>query len=154
MFSPLLFSIYTNEFTSHHKIFKYTDYTTILGFINKSDETPLPRCVLSCTLVQQQLPLTQCFKNNGNSCRPQDEDKHIFDQPINLMDSFKFLCNYISNTLKWNINTNHIKKAQQRLYYLRQLKKYHLLVALVHFYKAIIESILTSSLTQCVYMMV
>ncbi len=32
---------------------------------------------------------------------------------------------YISNTLKWAINTDHItKKAHQRLFFLRQLKKF------------------------------
>ncbi|KAK3528920.1 hypothetical protein QTP70_012859 [Hemibagrus guttatus] len=40
------------------------------------------------------------------------------------------------------------KKAQQRMYFLRQLKKFLLPVKmLVNFYTAIIESILTSSIT-------
>ena len=55
----------------------------------------------------------------------------------------------ISQDLKWEPNTDTIiKKAQQRMYFLRQLKKFSLpKTMMVHFYAAIIESILTSSIT-------
>ncbi|KAK3515427.1 hypothetical protein QTP70_019918, partial [Hemibagrus guttatus] len=51
--------------------------------------------------------------------------------------------------LKWEQNIRSLtKKAQQRMYFLRQLKKFLLPVKmLVNFYTAIIESILTSSIT-------
>ena len=56
---------------------------------------------------------------------------------------------FISNTLKWKTNTDHItKKAHQRLFFLRQLKKFKVKQSLLlQFYTAIIESILTSSVT-------
>ncbi|KAK3568507.1 hypothetical protein QTP86_008603 [Hemibagrus guttatus] len=55
----------------------------------------------------------------------------------------------ITKELKWEQNIRSLtKKAQQRMYFLQQLKKFLLPVKmLVNFYTAIIESILTSSIT-------
>ncbi|KAK3548381.1 hypothetical protein QTP70_012138 [Hemibagrus guttatus] len=55
----------------------------------------------------------------------------------------------ITKDLKWEQNIRSLtKKAQQRMYFLRQLKKFLLPVKmLVNFYTAIIESVLTSSIT-------
>ncbi|KAK3557065.1 hypothetical protein QTP70_024451, partial [Hemibagrus guttatus] len=55
----------------------------------------------------------------------------------------------ITKELKWAQNISSLtKKAQQRMYFLRQLKKFLLPVKmLVNFYTAIIESVLTSSIT-------
>ena len=49
----------------------------------------------------------------------------ISKQQAKLVDSFKFLGTTIANTLKWGINAEPIaKKAQQRMFFLRQLKKF------------------------------
>ncbi|KAK3548221.1 hypothetical protein QTP70_005156 [Hemibagrus guttatus] len=55
----------------------------------------------------------------------------------------------ITKELKWEQNIRSLtKKAQQRMYFLRQLNKFLLPVKmLVNFYTAIIESVLTSSIT-------
>ncbi|KAK3534944.1 hypothetical protein QTP70_002030 [Hemibagrus guttatus] len=55
----------------------------------------------------------------------------------------------ITKELKWEQNiSSFTKKAQQRMYFLRQLKKFLLPVKmLVNFYTAIIESVLISSIT-------
>ncbi|KAK3532636.1 hypothetical protein QTP86_027367 [Hemibagrus guttatus] len=55
----------------------------------------------------------------------------------------------ITKELKWEQNIRSLtKKAQQRMYFLRQLKTFLLPVKmLVNFYTAIIESVLTSSIT-------
>lgn len=73
----------------------------------------------------------------------------ISGESISTTDSFKFLGTHISNNLKWKTNSDHIyKKANQRVFFLRQLKKFrvrkHLLI---RFYTAIIQSMLTSSIT-------
>lgn len=73
----------------------------------------------------------------------------ISGEPISTTDSFKFLGTHISNNLKWKINSDHIyKKANQRLFFLLQLKRFsvrkHLLIRC---YTAIIQSMLTSSIT-------
>ncbi len=59
---------------------------------------------------------------------------------------FRFLGTTISQDLKWD--SHIVKKAQQRLYFLRQLKKFNLPQELLkQFYSAIIESVLCTSIT-------
>jgi hypothetical protein len=70
---------------------------------------------------------------------------------IERVDCFKFLGTIISSDLAWENNTDAVvKKAQQRLFFLRQLKKFGLRrEILVQFYRSAIESILTFSI--CVW---
>uniref|UniRef100_A0AAQ4RSH4 Alkylated DNA repair protein AlkB homologue 8 N-terminal domain-containing protein n=1 Tax=Gasterosteus aculeatus aculeatus TaxID=481459 RepID=A0AAQ4RSH4_GASAC len=74
---------------------------------------------------------------------------HLCDSPVTFVDSFRFLGSIITQDLKWELNISSItKKAQQRLFFLRQLEKFNLpKTMMVHFYTAIIESILCSSIT-------
>ncbi|KAK3570533.1 hypothetical protein QTP86_022068 [Hemibagrus guttatus] len=73
----------------------------------------------------------------------------LCDSLVTSAESFRFLGTTITKELKWEQNIRSLtKKAQQRIYFLRQLKKFLLPVKmLVNFYTAIIESILTSSIT-------
>uniref|UniRef100_A0AAQ4QMI9 Alkylated DNA repair protein AlkB homologue 8 N-terminal domain-containing protein n=1 Tax=Gasterosteus aculeatus aculeatus TaxID=481459 RepID=A0AAQ4QMI9_GASAC len=73
----------------------------------------------------------------------------LCDSPVTTVDSFRFLGSIITQDLKWELNISSITmKAQQRLFFLRQLKKFNLpKTMMVHFYTAIIESILCSSIT-------
>ncbi len=71
------------------------------------------------------------------------------ESTVAAVESFRFLGSTISQDLKWD---NHIasitKKAQQRLYFLRQLRKFNLPQELLkQFYSAIIETVLCSSIT-------
>ena len=70
---------------------------------------------------------------------------------IERVDCFKCLGTIISSDLAWENNTDAVvKKAQQRLFFLRQLKKFGLRrEILVQFYRSAIESILTFSV--CVW---
>ena len=70
-------------------------------------------------------------------------------QEVEQVESFKFLGVHISNTIGWDVNiTTTCKKAQQRLYFLRQLKKFKISTAvMIQFYRSIIESVLTFSIT-------
>ena len=72
----------------------------------------------------------------------------INNTEVEQIDTFKFLGTHISNDLKWNKNCNEIlKKAKQRLYFLRQLRSYYVnSTILCNFYRAIIQSILSSSI--------
>ncbi len=65
------------------------------------------------------------------------------------MESLIFLGTTISLDLKWyNHIESMVKKAQQRLYFLRQLRKFNLpQELLIQFYSAIIESVLYTSIT-------
>ena len=73
----------------------------------------------------------------------------IKGERVEVVDTFKFLGSTISNNLKWEENTSSIvSKCHQRLYFLRKLKKFGVSkLALTHFYRAAIESILSFSIT-------
>ena len=64
---------------------------------------------------------------------------------VERVSTFRFLGVHIQEDLSWRTNTTAIiKKAQQRLYFLRVLKTYHLRQELlVTFYRSTVESILT-----------
>ncbi len=71
------------------------------------------------------------------------------DSTVTAVESFRFLGTTISQDLKWD---NHIesivKTAQQRLYFLRQLRDFNLPQELLKlFYSAITESVLCTSIT-------
>ena len=68
--------------------------------------------------------------------------------PTEIVHSFKFLGTVICSGLDWETNTNSIlRKAQQIIYFLRQLKKLGLRrEILIHFYRAVAESVLCFSL--------
>ena len=68
---------------------------------------------------------------------------------VERVDSFKFLGIHISSDLTWGVHVSHLQKtAQQRLFFLRRLRGFGLdTVVLVRFYRAVIESILTLSIT-------
>ncbi|XP_076866468.1 uncharacterized protein LOC143517634 [Brachyhypopomus gauderio] len=73
----------------------------------------------------------------------------IFNSPVSTVETFRFLGSTISHDLKWEPNiTSILKKAQQRMYVLRQLRKLDLpQELLIQFYTAVIESILCTSIT-------
>ncbi len=73
----------------------------------------------------------------------------IMDSTVAAVESFRFLGTTISQDLKWDNHIDSIaKNAQQRLYFLRQLRKFNLPQELLkQFYSAIIESVLCSSIT-------
>ncbi|KAJ8352054.1 hypothetical protein SKAU_G00235300 [Synaphobranchus kaupii] len=70
------------------------------------------------------------------------------NSPVATVDSFHFLGTIISRDLKWELNISSlIKKAQQRMFFLRQLKKFNLpRTMMVQFYTSIIESTPSPSL--------
>ncbi|KAI3369025.1 hypothetical protein L3Q82_025435 [Scortum barcoo] len=74
---------------------------------------------------------------------------HINGMAVERVSSFKFLGIHISENLSWTANTSSlIKKAHQRLFFLRTLKKNHLSTAILgNFYRCAIESILTNCIT-------
>ncbi len=68
---------------------------------------------------------------------------------VTVVESFRFLGTTISQDLKWDNHIDSIvKKAQQRLYFLHQLRKFNLPQELLkQFYSSIIESVLCTSIT-------
>ena len=72
----------------------------------------------------------------------------VNNSEVEIVDSFKFLGIHITSNLSWSLQARYMcKKGQQRLYFLRCLKKFHMKPEiLVNFYRSIIESILTGSI--------
>ncbi|KAI3352705.1 hypothetical protein L3Q82_020170, partial [Scortum barcoo] len=121
--SPLLFSLYTNDCTSgdpNVKLLKFADDTTVIGLIRDGDESAYRREV-------EQLALW-CGHNNLQ---------------LNTLKTVEM------TDLKWESNIDAIrKKAQQRMYFLRQLRKFNLpQELLIQFYTAMIQSVLCTSIT-------
>ncbi|KAI4879699.1 hypothetical protein NFI96_007536 [Prochilodus magdalenae] len=74
---------------------------------------------------------------------------HIDGSTVEIVRSTKFLGVHLAEDLTWSLNTSTItKKAQQRLYFLRRLRKAHPPPPiLTTFYRGTIESILSSCST-------
>ncbi|KAK3534927.1 hypothetical protein QTP70_002012 [Hemibagrus guttatus] len=124
--SPLLFTLLTDDCAAMHSsnhIVKFADDTTVVGLTSKNDE----------------------------SARAQSEHSSLFidGSPVEIVKSTKFLGVHLVQNFTWSLNTTSItKKAQQRLYFLRKLRKAHLPPPiLTMFYRGTIESVLSSCIT-------
>jgi len=149
--SPLLFSLYTNDCTSEDpsvKLLKFADDTTQIGLIQDGE---VEQMAVWCSLNNLELNTLKTvemivdFRRNPPALPPLT----IMNSTVTAVESFRFLGTTISQDLKWD---NHIesivKKTQQRLYFLRQLRKFNLPQELLkQFYSAIIESILCTSIS-------
>ncbi|KAL0162157.1 hypothetical protein M9458_041553 [Cirrhinus mrigala] len=143
--SPLLFSLYTNDCTSKDpsvKLLKFADDTTLIGLIQDGEESAyrqeVEQLAVWCSL--NNLELNMLKQRNPPALPPLS----IMDSTVAAVETFKFLGSIISRDLKWDTHIDSIAKmAQQRLYFLRQLKKFNLPQELLkQFYSAVIESVL------------
>ncbi|KAI5607883.1 gastrula zinc finger protein XlCGF28.1-like [Silurus asotus] len=157
--SPLLYSLFTHDCAPlyNSKIFiKYADDTTVVGQIDNNNESAYREEIhnLAAWCVNNNLTLNATkTKELIVDFRKSNSRRHL---PVNIneteverVSSFKFLGVHISEDLSWQQNTSAlVKKAQQRLYFLRSFKKSHLSPGiLTSLYRCIIESILTNSIT-------
>ncbi len=91
------------------------------------------------------LEMTVDFRRNPPALPPLT----IMNSTVNAVESFRFLGTTISQDLKWDDQIYSIvKKVQQRLYSLLQLRKFNLPQELLkQFYSSIIEFVLCTSIT-------
>ncbi len=152
--SPLLFSLYTNDCTSKDpsvKLLKCSDDTTLIGHIQDGDESAyrqeVKELAVWCSLnMLKTVEMIVDFRRTPPLSPHSPSWKALW---LTAVESFRFLGTTISQDLKWD---NHIesivKKAQQRLYFLHQLRKFNLPQEMLkQFYSAIIESVLCTSIT-------
>ncbi len=156
--SPLLFSLYTNDCTSKDpsvKLLKFADDTTLIGLIQDDDKSAyrqeVKKLAVWCSLNNLELNTLKTVEMIVDFRRspPALPPLTIMNSTVTAAESFRFLGTTIYQDLKWD---NHIepivKKALQRLYFLRQLRKLNLPQELLkQFYSAIIESVLCTSIT-------
>ncbi|KAL0175519.1 hypothetical protein M9458_027849, partial [Cirrhinus mrigala] len=147
--SPLLFSLYNNDCTSKDpsvKLLKFADDTTLIASFRMVKSLPTDRSKNNLELnTLKTVEMIIDFRRNPPALPPLS----IMDSTVATVEIFKFLGSVISQDLKWVTHINSIvKKAQQRLYFLRQLRKFNLPQELLkQFYSAIIESVLCTSIT-------
>lgn len=157
--SPLLYSLFTHDCVpvyGSNTIIKFADDTTVVGLIKDDDESAyrdeVQHLAVWCATNNLELN-TQKTKEIIVDFRRSRSHAHtpiyINGAVVERVSSFKFLGVHISDDLTWSHNTSTlVKKAQQRLYFLRSLKKVHLNPRiLVEFYRCTIESILTNCIS-------
>ncbi|KAL0167353.1 hypothetical protein M9458_039197, partial [Cirrhinus mrigala] len=137
------------------KLLKFADDTTLIGLIQDGEESAYRQEVkeLAVWCSHNNLELNTLktvemiidFRRNPPALPPLS----IMDSTVAAVETFKFLGSVISQDLKWVTHINSIvKKAQQRLYFLRQLRKFNLPQELLkQFYSAVIKSVLCTSVT-------
>ncbi len=156
--SPLFFTLLTHDctakFSSNH-IIKFADDTSVVGLISNNDETHYREEVAQlaewCGVnnlslnVEKTKEVVMDFRRN-----PVDHPPLTIDSStVERVSSTKFLGVHITEDLTWTTNTMSVsKKAQQRLHFLRRLKRASLPPPiLTTFYRGTIESVLTSCIT-------
>ncbi len=137
------------------KLLKFADDTTVICLIKDGDESAyrqeVEQLAVWCSLNNLELNTLKTvemivdFRRNPPALPPLT----IMNSTVTAVESFRFLGTTISQVLKWDNHVDSIvKKAQQRLYFLCQLRKFNLPQELLkQFYSAIIESVLCSSIT-------
>ncbi|KAK7093340.1 hypothetical protein V1264_007114 [Littorina saxatilis] len=156
--SPLLFSLFTNDNVSHDPsvvILKFSDDTTLEGLISVGDESgyraEVARVSGWCVANDLDLNVTKTKEMVFDRRKKKTPllPLTISGENVEQVDSFKFLGVTISNDLSWAVHTDlSVKKAHQRLYFLRQLRKFKVSSSIMsQFYRAAVESLLTSSIT-------
>ncbi|KAJ8364924.1 hypothetical protein SKAU_G00137550 [Synaphobranchus kaupii] len=134
--SPLLYSLYTHHFSAAHpsnSIIKFADDTTVVGCISRGDETAYRDEVeqLSVLCKANNLQLNKLktqemvvdFRRKKTDILP----LYIDGGCVERVSVFRFLAVHLEDDLSWRSNTTAIvKKAQQRLYFLRILRNYQL----------------------------
>ena len=133
---------------------KFADDTTLTGLISDNDE--------STYRVQVESLIHWCNENNlllnvsktkemifdFRRKKPDMQPLRIGGDIVEQVSSFRFLGTHITDNITWSVNcTEILKKARQRLYFMRKLRSYGFnQCILTNFYRAIVESILTSSI--------
>ncbi len=148
----------THECTPSHNsnlFIKFADDTTVVGLISNRDETnyrsEVSRLAGWCSDNNLSLNVekTKEIVVDFRRVHTQHSPLTINGVTVERVSSTKFLGEYITEDLSWTNNTAALaKKAQQRLYFLRKLRRARAPASIMcTFYRGTIESILTSCIT-------
>ncbi|CDQ71268.1 unnamed protein product [Oncorhynchus mykiss] len=152
--SLLLYSLFTHDCVPMHaskSIIKFADDTAVVGLTINNDETAYREEVRALGVWCQENNLTLNVNKTKEMIvdfRKQQREQppiHIDGTVVERVESFKFLGEHITDKLKWSTHTDDVvKKAQQRHFNLRRLKKFGLSPKThTNFYRCTIESILS-----------
>ena len=153
--SPVLFTMYTNDCTSHSvlcKLIKYADDSILLGLIKSENELAYRQEIIHLShwcknhnLLLNVQKTKEVIFDFRKKCSPVDP-VYIENEHVEIVEKYKYLGTYIRNDLKWYDNVEfQCKKAQKRLYFLRKLKEFKVDTKLLElFYKSVVESVAIS----------
>ncbi|CAI5669471.1 unnamed protein product [Oreochromis niloticus] len=136
-------------------IVKFADDTTVVGLITNGDETAYREEVSALTHWCQDNHLTFNVAKTKElivdfrRCREVHTPITINGAAVERVSSFRFLGVHLAEDLTWSVHINKtVKKAQQRLFFLRRLKRFGMSPRILRtFYRCAIESILTGCIT-------
>uniref|UniRef100_A0A671XUC4 Reverse transcriptase domain-containing protein n=1 Tax=Sparus aurata TaxID=8175 RepID=A0A671XUC4_SPAAU len=153
--TPLLYTPYNHDYTPAHSsntTIKFADDTTVVGLISEGDESAYRAEVEQLTgwyrennLVLNTTKTKELIVDFRRKKTENIQPLCISGDYVEKVSDFRYLGIQIEEDLPWSANTSvTIKKAQQRLYFLRLLRKNHRSQKLlVSFYCCSIESVLT-----------
>ncbi|KAK3524747.1 hypothetical protein QTP86_002195, partial [Hemibagrus guttatus] len=113
----------------YRPLLKFADDTTVIGLISDGDESEyrqeVEQLAVWCSLNNLELNTLKTVEMVVDFRRnPPAPPLTIMDSTVATVESVRFLGSTISQDLKWERHIDSIvKKAQQRLFFLRQLRK-------------------------------
>ncbi len=148
-------SLNTHDCVSSHSstsIVKFADVTVVLSLISNNNETAYldeverltSWCQDNCLSLNVSKTKELIVHFRKRQQRPYTP-LMISGTPVERVGSFKYIDVNISEDLTWTAHIQtQVKKARQRLYHLRQLRKFRVSLAILKtFYSGAIESVLT-----------
>ena len=156
--SPFLYTLYTHDCVPSDDstiLVKFADDTVVVGLISEGNEAAYREEVqrLAAWSTENNLHLnankTKEMVLDWRRNRADPVPLQINGVCVERVSSFRYLGVHVADDLRWHTNTTAVVgKAQQRLYFLRLLKKCHLNVNLLKtFYRSTVESVLTYCIT-------
>lgn len=151
--SPVLYTIYTNDYRSHFgetKLIKFADDSTILGLLSNSEESYRSEIDLFAKWCQDNYLMLNVlktkelvidFRTKIDPTLPLSID----GTNVTTVDSYKYLGITIDENLKWSKHIYNLSlKLNQRLYFLRKLNAFKVSKEILHlFYNANIQSLIS-----------
>ncbi len=140
---------------SSTSIVKFADDTVVLGLINNNDEAAYldeverltSWCQDNCLYLNVSKTKEQIVDFRKRQQRPYTPLR-ISGTPVERVSSFKYLRVNISEDLTWTTHIyTQVKKARQRLYHLRQLRKFRVSPTIL---KTLYSGAIEGVLTQCI----
>ena len=128
--SPLLYTLLTHDCVPRHKnnmFVKFTDDTTVMGLIHKNEESSYREVNLFESWCRDNNLVLNVEKTKEMIVDfRRSKTKHtrlcISNREVEKVENIKFLGVQISDNLSWSKNTTGlVKRAQQRLYFLRKV---------------------------------
>uniref|UniRef100_A0A1A8MF94 Reverse transcriptase domain-containing protein n=1 Tax=Nothobranchius pienaari TaxID=704102 RepID=A0A1A8MF94_9TELE len=151
--SPFLFTLYTADYRhslpSCH-LQKFSDDTALLGLIFRGDDLAYREEVNSfvrwcdANFLQLNIGKTQELVIDFRKKKQTFSPVVIKGQPVEIVETYKYLGVYLDNKLNWKRNSHAVvKKAQSRLFFLRKLRSFDISRRLLNvFYQGIMASVL------------